>query len=101
MLIMENRLKYRLILKAFIAFLKKNNVYNEYLSSLEDGYDYRLEHKKATNEKQYIINTVTTKPYRLILDAFKWSDYSQVKWSDLSDEWEYEVWKMEKVFSLK
>lgn len=101
MLIMKNRWKHRFILKAFIAFLKKNNVYNEYLSSLEDGYYYRHEHKKAINEKQYIIDTVTTKPYRLILDAFRWTDYLQINWNDLSGEWEYEVWKIEKVFSLK
>lgn len=101
MLIMKNRWKHRFILKAFIAFLKKNNVYNEYLSNLEDGYYYRHVHQKAINEKQYIIDTVTTKPCRLILDAFRWSDYLQVNWGDLSYEWECEVWKIEKVFSLK
>ena len=101
MLIMEKRRKHRFILKMFIAFLKKNNVYNEYLSSLEDGHYYRHEHRKAINEKQFIIDTVTTQPYRLILDAFRWSDYSQVDWNDLSLKWEYKVWKMEKVFSLK
>ena len=101
MLIMKNQRKHRFILKTFIAFLKKNNVYNEYLSNLEDGYDYRLEHKKATNEKQYIIDTIKYNPHRLILDAFRWADYLQVNWDDLSGEWEYEVWKIEKVFSLK
>lgn len=101
MLIMENRRKHRFILKTFIAFLKKNNIYNEYLYSLEDGYYYRHEHKKATNEKQYIIDTITTKPERLILDAFRWSSDNTVDWDALSCKWEYKVWKLEKVFSLK
>ena len=98
---MKNTWKHRFILKMFIAFLKKNDVYNEYLSNLEDGFYYRHKHKKAINEKQYIIDTITTKPYRLILDAFNWANDNKVNWDDVSSEWEYEIWKIEKVFSLK
>lgn len=101
MLIMKNQRKHRFILKTFIAFLKKNNVYDEYLSNLEDGYYYRHRHKTTINEKQYIIDTIKYNPHRLILDAFSWVDDLQVNWNDLSGEWEYEVWKIEKVFSLK
>ena len=101
MLIMNNVWKHRFILKTFITFLKKNNVYDKYLSNLEDGYYYRHEYKKATNEKQYIIDTITTKPEHLILDAFRWSSDNTVDWDDLSSKWECEVWKMEKVCSSK
>lgn len=101
MLIMKKKQKHKFILKHFIAFLKKNNAYSKFLFNLEDGYYYRHSHKKATNEKQYIIETIKHNPHRLILDAFSWANDTKVNWDCLSCEWECEVWKIDKVFSLK
>ena len=101
MLIMRKNQKHKFILKKFIAFLKKHKAYNEYLSNLEDGYYYRYTHKSAINEKLYIIQTIQYKPHRLILDAFSWSNDLKISWDYLSSEWECEVWKIDKIFSLK
>jgi hypothetical protein len=98
---MKKNQKHKFILKHFIAFLKKNNVYDKFLSNLEDGYYYRHSHRKSINEKQYIIETIKCNPHRLILDAFSWATDTKVNWDSLSCEWECEVWKIDKVFSLR
>lgn len=77
-------MKEKYILKLFIGFLKKNNVYNEYIKSL-------IESKSSANIEplSFIIKTIKIRPRSLIVDAFDWSSckYCPHKWYDLHNEW--------------
>lgn len=90
------RFKNKKILKQFIAFLKSNNVYNEYLFKLENGDDYRIRHSYPVESTDFIIEYVKWYPEDLILDAFDWEDSRT--WSILSDKWGDEVFAIKKMW---
>ena len=78
-------MKEQYILKLFIKFLKKNNVYEEYILSLKS-------HKGGKEESiNYIVLKCKNKPLDLIISAFPWFSLkninSKIKWSDLHRQW--------------
>ena len=90
-------MKNKHILKLFIAFLKQNEAYNEYLYGLSKGEHYRFNcNKKWISPENFIIETIQRSPSNLILDAFNWetdSNLSQETWWELNDEWEDIMYK--------
>lgn len=83
-------MKNKYILKLFIAFLKQNGVYDEYLYALSKGEYYRFKYnKKLVNPISFIIQKIKHNPYELITDAFDWYDskYSASVWWVLNNEW--------------
>ena len=85
-------MKNKYILKLFIAFLKQNKAYNEYLYALSKGELFRYElNKKWIRPENFISETIKCEPDNLILNAFDWesnSNLSQETWWILNDEWE-------------
>ena len=85
-------MKNKYILKLFIAFLKRNKVYNEYLYALSKGEHYRFNYNKNwIKPEDFIVETIQRSPNNLISDAFDWGnfEYSRYKeWWILNDEWE-------------
>lgn len=80
-------MKEQYILKLFIKFLKKNNVYEEYILRLNS-------HKGGKEESiNYIVLICKTKPLELIISAFPWFSLkdinSKIKWGDLHRKWIY------------
>ena len=85
-------MKNKYILKQFIAFLKKNNVYDEYLYELSKGKLFRVQYdEKWINPVDFIIYEIKREPSGLIINAFCWAKsttLSQETWNELSNEWE-------------
>jgi hypothetical protein len=80
--------QYKSILKTFIAFLKKNNVYKQYLYDLENGDEYRRRFGWPTEQVQFLIYHLENKPEDLILNAFRWADSDYPNWKKLFNEWD-------------
>ena len=78
-------MKKKYILKTFIKFLKKNDVYNAYIYSL------KLSKNSNIAATKFIINTINRDPNDLIVAAFAWytSPNQKKSWSELHDEWCY------------
>lgn len=77
-------------LKKFITFLKKEHIYEIYLRELTLGSEYR-QRCAMIREKDMVIwltETVKLYPHRLIIDAFRWSLYGGVEWTQINDKWE-------------
>ena len=89
---MKNK-HYKSILKTFIAFLKKNNVYDQYLYDLENGDEYRRRINYPTEPVQFLIDNIKRYPEDLIITAFGWGDSDYPNWGDLSEEWNIILWK--------
>ena len=85
--------QYKSILKKFIAFLKKNNVYGQYLYDLENGDEHRRRHGYPTEPVQFLIYQFKRYPEELILNAFRWSESNYPNWHILSEEWFNFLWK--------
>ena len=73
-------MKGKYILKLFIGFLKKNNVYKAYIKSLIESKIEPLD---------FIIKTIKVNLETLIVNAFEWSSckYCPYKWYGLHMEW--------------
>lgn len=96
-------MKNKYILKLFIAFLKQNEAYNEYLYALSKGEFFRYcLNKKWISPENFISETIKYEPHALIQYAFDWesnSKLSQETWWMLNDEWEdliYNKFKLQK-----
>lgn len=76
-------MKKKLIIKTFTRFLKKNNVYDLYLTSLMNY------HEQETKSIDFIINCLKRTPNELILGAFPWYSVPTQKksWAILHQEW--------------
>lgn len=87
-------MKNKYILKLFISFLKKNNVYYNFLYNLEIDVLYRkrlikLTKIDLTNPVDYVVYTIKCNP-EMIFDAFSWSHTNGInkeKWCKLHLEW--------------
>lgn len=76
-------MKKKLIVKTFTRFLKKNDVYDLYLTNLMNCRE------QETEPIDFIINCLNRAPENLILGAFPWCSLPTQKksWGKLSDEW--------------
>lgn len=76
-------MKKKLIIKTFTKFLKKNDVYDLYLTNLMNYYE------QETNSIDFIINCINRTPDELILAAFPWHSLPTQKktWGVLHKEW--------------
>ena len=59
-------------LKLFITFLKQENIYKEYLKSLNSGKYYRELINCESNATDFIVNKISEHPFNLINSAFNW-----------------------------
>lgn len=78
-------MKSKIILKLFLAFLKKNNVLEEYVKNLERD-------KEGKNESiRFIVNCCSYQPSNLLMHAFVWKDFKlknkRFTWGDLHKQW--------------
>lgn len=84
---MEN--KY--ILKQFIAFLKRNNAYKEFLNLMMNDGNFRITLKQDLSDPtDYIAFMVQNYPKMLINNAFDWSNSTHItrgQWYDLHNKW--------------
>lgn len=85
--------QYKSIFKTFIAFLKKNNVYDQYLYDLENGDEYRRRYGCPTEQVQFLIYFIKRYPEDLIISAFRWTESDYPDWDRLSEEWNEILWK--------
>ena len=76
----------KLILRRFIKFLKKNNIYKEYVYSLINGSSYRIRVKYEANPVEFIVHALRHPNY-LISRAFAWSYCPSIDWFHYSHEW--------------
>lgn len=76
-------MKKKLIIKTFTRFLKKNDVYDLYLTNLMNY------NEQETDSIDFIINCVKRTPADLILGAFPWCSLPTQKktWGVLHKEW--------------
>lgn len=79
------------ILKQFIAFLKRNYVYREFLNLMMDDRNFRITYKADLSDPtDYISFMVLNQPKMLINNAFDWSNSTNItrgQWYDLHKEW--------------
>ena len=77
-------MKKKLIIKTFIRFLKKNEVYDLYLTNLMNYYN-----EQETESIDFIISSLKETPENLILEAFPWHSLPTQKksWGVLHKEW--------------
>ena len=84
-------MKNKYILKLFIGFLKKNNVYDEFLYYLEKDKPFRLSRlNDLRNPIEYIEFMINNNPTMLINDAFDWSHATKItraEWYRLHSSW--------------
>ena len=80
------------ILKRFIAFLKKNKIYDEYVNNAKGGGCYRLWGAQVQEYDflKWLLLTLDRYPTHLIIDAFCWPDD---KWETLHEQWVSELKK--------
>lgn len=76
-------MKKKLIVKTFTRFLKKNDVYDLYLTNLKNCRE------QETESIDFIINCINRTPADLILCAFPWCSLPTQKksWGKLNEEW--------------
>lgn len=82
-------MNYKYVLKNFILFLKKEQVYKDYLKNLKNGAEYRLRCARISkiDEIEWLTETVKICPQNLILDAFRWMGFESDMWQELSEKW--------------
>ena len=70
------------LIRVFIKFLKYNQAYEPYVSSLKET-------KGSKESKNFIIRCMKTGPDNLIINAFPWVTTRQQKkaWGQLHREW--------------
>lgn len=73
----------KFIVKTFTRFLKKNDVYDLYLTNLMNY------NEQETKSIDFIINCINRSPDELILGAFPWCSLPTQKksWGGLHKEW--------------
>lgn len=84
-------MKNKYILKRFIAFLKRNYAYKEFLNLMINDRNFRITYKKdLSNPTDYITFTIQNHPKMLINNAFDWSNSKNItrrQWYDLHNAW--------------
>jgi hypothetical protein len=85
-------MKEKYILKRFVAFLKKNNVYNEFLYYLQKDSGFRPTKSLCDlrNPISYITHTIKYCPDMIFNSAFNWDNTKNIKrerWYELHLEW--------------
>ncbi len=85
-------MKNKYILNLFIAFLKQNKVYDDYLYILSKGVHYRFNYNKNwLKPEDFIIETIQRSPNDLISNAYDWGNCQHSiykKWWELNYKWE-------------
>lgn len=81
----------KFILKQFIAFLKRNYAYKEFLNLMMNDGNFRITPKQDLSDPtDYITFMVQNQPKMLINNAFQWSNSRNMtrgQWYDLHNEW--------------
>ena len=85
-------MKEKYILKRFAAFLKKNNVYDEFLYYLQKDSSFRSTASfcDLRNPISYITNAIKCYPEMIFNSAFNWGNTKNIKreqWFELHLEW--------------
>ena len=84
-------MKNKYILKHFIAFLKRNYAYKEFLNLMMDDRTFRITYKTDLSDPtDYITFTIQNQPKMLINNAFDWSNSRNItrgQWYDLHKTW--------------
>jgi hypothetical protein len=88
-------MKNKYILKLFIYFLKKNNVYYQFLYNLNIDVLFRrkliqIEKIDLTNLVDYVVYMIKCNPKRIFNDSFSWFHTNEInskKWCKLHLEW--------------
>lgn len=76
-------------LKLFIAFLKQEKIFKEYLKGLNNGENYRKSIHCEPNATDFIVNKISELPFRLVNSAFDWysNRYQDIDWYAISKKW--------------
>ena len=78
-------MKEKFILKLFLAFLKKNNVLEEYVKNLE------LDNGGKNESIRFIVSCCNYQPSNLLMHAFVWGGFKlknkRFTWGDLHRQW--------------
>ena len=69
----------KIYIKAFIRFLKENNVFNTFKINLNQNSFYY----------DYVMYLNTKRAVLFLIDAFDWSLSPEIDWSKLDDKWQY------------
>ena len=79
----------KIILKLFIKFLRKENIYKDYIEGLKRGASYRANCSRIRecDELEWLVKTVKSCPQNLIVDAFSWGSSKIVHWGELDLKW--------------
>jgi hypothetical protein len=77
------------ILKLFITFLRKENIYKDYIEGLKRGANYRANcsRMRERDELEWLVKTIKFCPQNLIVDAFSWNYYNAEDWLSINDKW--------------
>ena len=84
--------KTKIILKHFIAFLRKNNIETIFIDNLKNdkiGKMFRFHWGYPSTSHKFILQAINTTPFNLINFAFDWALTPQgaIFWSEINDEW--------------
>lgn len=79
----------KIILKLFIKFLRRENIYENYIEGLKRGATYRANcsRMKERDELKWLVKTIKVCPQKLIEDAFSWSHYNFEDWININRKW--------------
>ena len=85
------------ILKLFITFLRRENIYKDYIKGLKRGASYRANCSimRERDELEWLVKTIKSCPQNLIEDAFSWSCYNheemrgcdELDWISINEKW--------------
>ena len=79
----------KIILKLFIKFLRRENIYEDYIEGLKRGASYRANcsRMRERDELEWLVKTIKVCPQNLIEDAFSWPCYTLVDWVSINEKW--------------
>lgn len=82
-------MKNKQLLKDFIKFLRKENIYKNYIEGLKRGESYRANEAsvRECDELIWLVKTIKFYPEKLIEDAFGWYSHSYVDWFTIDEKW--------------
>ena len=79
----------KIILKLFIKFLRRENIYEDYIEGLKKGASYRANCSRIRecDDLKWLVKTIKSCPQNLIEDAFSWTRYTHVDWISINEKW--------------
>lgn len=82
-------MKHKYILRIFITFLKRENVYYQYIDALINDKHYRTKTSQQLSPSSFIAHQVKYSPQNLISNAFAWSTYQNTifGWAYIDEKW--------------